>query len=198
MKNNILFSFRRCPYAIRARLALLYCNIDYDTIEVSLKERPEELFEVSKKGTVPVLITKNSKVIDESLDIMIWALKSNQNQTWLSNNNDELELIYKNDIIFKNWLDKYKYFDRHPEFPKNYYREKCDNILMDYEYRLSKTKYLIKKSISICDIAIFPFVRQFANVDYEWFDKRYKNLVLWYESILSSNLFKDVMKKKQK
>ena len=177
---------------------MAYCNIKVELREISLKDRPQSLYDISKKGTVPVILTKDNTVIDQSLDIMIWALKSNQNQTWLYNNNNELELIYKNDIIFKNWLDKYKYFDRHPEFPKNYYREKCDNILIDYEYRLSKTKYLIKNSISISDIAIFPFVRQFANVDYKWFDKQYKYLALWYENILFSELFKDVMKKKQK
>ena len=179
-------------------MALSYCNIEVELREISLRDRPQSLYDISSKGTVPVILTKDNIVIDESLDIMIWALKSNQNQTWLYNNNNELELIYKNDIIFKNWLDKYKYFDRHPEFPKNYYREKCDNILIDYEYRLSKTKYLIKNSISISDIAIFPFVRQFANVDYKWFDKQYKYLALWYENILFSELFKDVMKKKQK
>tara|TARA_B100001564_G_C20240950_1_gene490456 strand:+ start:44 stop:586 length:543 start_codon:yes stop_codon:yes gene_type:complete len=180
-------------------MALLYSEIKVEIIEISLKNRPKELYLASKKGTVPVLITKKGEVIDESLEIMLWALRYNKNQTWISaDGNYEIDLINKNDFLFKKWLDKYKYFDRYPKFSKDYYRGKCNYILLDYEEKLKNTKYFFKDSISIADIAIFPFVRQFANINYEWFNKNYINLVSWYENISSSKLFLDVMIKNKK
>tara|TARA_Y100000389_G_C17471026_1_gene530899 strand:- start:752 stop:1294 length:543 start_codon:yes stop_codon:yes gene_type:complete len=180
-------------------MALLYSKIQVEIIEISLKNRPEELYKASKKGTVPVLINKKGEVIDESLEIMLWALRNNKNQTWISaDGNSEIDLINKNDFFFKKWLDKYKYSDRYPQFSKDYYRSKCNHILLDYEQNLNNTKYFFKDSISIADVAIFPFVRQFANVDYEWFSKNYEKLVYWYEQISSSKLFIDVMIKNKK
>ena len=196
MKYPILYSYRRCPYAIRARMALAYTDVQVEIREISLQNRPEELYEVSKKGTVPVLITMDGLVIDESLEIMLWTLKNNLNQTWLiENHNKEIEMIDRNDILFKKWLDRYKYHDRYPENSKEHYRKKCSDILSDYENQLNNTKYFLRDSISIADIAIFPFVRQFANVDYQWFKNNYNNLVYWLEGICSSNLFIQIMKK---
>ena len=117
MQNHILYSFRRCPYAIRARMAISYSNVEVELREISLKNRPKEMYEVSAKGTVPVLITKNKKIIDESLDIMIWAINKNKKQNLLNNKN-ELELISSNDFEFKQWLDKYKYHVRFPDRTK--------------------------------------------------------------------------------
>ena len=106
-------------------MALLYSEIKVEIIEISLKNRPKELYEASKKGTVPVLITSEGEVIDESLEIMLWALRNNKNQTWISaDGNYEIDLINKNDFLFKKWLDKYKYFDRYPKFSKEYYRKR--------------------------------------------------------------------------
>ena len=104
-------------------------------------------------------------------------------------------MINKNDTLFKKWLDRYKYHDRYPENTKQYYRKKCDNILSKYESQLNSTKYLLKDSISISDIAIFPFIRQFANVDYKWFENNYAQLTVWLENICSSDLFVQIMKK---
>ena len=196
MKYPILYSYRRSPYAIRARMALAYTDVQVEIREISLQNRPEELYAVSKKGTVPVLITINGLVIDESLEIMLWTLKNNLNQTWLiENDNKEIEMINRNDTLFKKWLDRYKYHDRYPENSKEHYRKKCSDILSDYENQLNNTKYFLRDSISIVDIAIFPFVRQFANVDYQWFESNYNKLRSWLEEICSSNLFIQIMKK---
>ena len=177
-------------------MALAYTDTKVEIREISLKNRPEELYEASKKGTVPVLITADSSIIDESLEIMLWTLKNNLNQTWLmEDNKEEMEMISRNDILFKKWLDRYKYYDRHPENPKEYYRKKCSEILYDYEEQLNNTKYFLRDSMSIADIAIFPFVRQFANVDYQWFENNYNKLTIWLEDICSSNLFIQIMEK---
>jgi len=177
-------------------MALSYMNVQVELREISLKNRPKELYEASKKGTVPVLITVDGLVIDESLEIMLWTLKNNSNQTGLTeNHNEEIDMINRNDILFKKWLDRYKYHDRYPENPKKYYRKKCDNILSEYESQLNNTKYLLRDSLSIVDISVFPFVRQFANVDYQWFEDNYNKLTIWLDRICSSNLFIDIMKK---
>jgi len=177
-------------------MALAYTDTKVEIREISLQNRPDELYEASKKGTVPVLITADSSIIDESLEIMLWTLKNNLNQTWLmEDNKEEMEMISRNDILFKKWLDRYKYYDRHPENPKEYYRKKCSKILYDYEAQLNNTKYFLRDSMSIADIAIFPFVRQFANVDYQWFENNYNKLTIWLEDICSSNLFIQIMEK---
>ena len=181
---------------MRARMALAYADIKVELREISLRDRPRELYEVSSKGTVPVLITTDNSVIDESLEIMIWSLKCKENQTWLINeSNVEFDLITDNDTTFKKWLDRYKYHDRYPEKSKEYYREHCNDILSIYEKQLNKTEYLLRNNISIADIAIFPFIRQFSNVDYEWFEKKYNKLRLWLKNISSSDLFISVMEK---
>ena len=177
-------------------MALAYTNINVELREISLRDRPKELYDVSSKATVPVLIASDGLVIDESLDIMLWSLKNDSNQTWLpEGHKTELDMIGKNDIVFKKWLDRYKYHDRYPENPKEFYRDKCHDILFDYNNQLNKKKYLLSNDISIVDIAIFPFVRQFSNVDYQWFENNYSYLELWLKEISSSNLFISVMGK---
>ena len=112
-------------------MALAYTDVQVEIREISLQNRPKELYKVSKKGTVPVLITVDNLVIDESLEIMLWTLKNDLNQTWLTKNfNQELETINRNDTLFKKWLDRYKYHDRYLENSKEYYRENCSNILL--------------------------------------------------------------------
>jgi len=177
-------------------MALAYTNIDVELREISLRDRPKELYDVSSKATVPVLITSDGLVIDESLDIMLWSLKNDLNQTWLSQDHKaELDMISKNDTVFKKWLDQYKYHDRYPENSKEFYRDKCHDILFGYNNQLNKKKYLLNDDISIVDVAIFPFVRQFSNVDYQWFENNYSYLELWFQKISSSNLFISVMGK---
>ena len=177
-------------------MALAYTDIQVEIREISLQNRPEELYEVSKKGTVPVLITIDGLVIDESLEIMLWTLKNNSNQRWLiDDHNKDIKMINKNDVLFKKWLNRYKYHDRYIENSKEFYRKKCSDILSEYENQLNSRKYFLRDSISIADIAIFPFVRQFANVDYQWFENNYNKLTSWLEDICSSNLFLQIMKK---
>ena len=177
-------------------MALAYINIEIELREISLKDRPEELYKASSKGTVPVLITLDNLIIDESLEIMLWALKNKSNQTWLTNNSSkELEMISENDTLFKKWLDRYKYHDRYPENSKKFYRDNCSKILDNHETELDKTKYLLSNDLNIVDIAIFPFIRQFANVDPEWFQDNYKNLANWLNEISTLDLFIAVMQK---
>ncbi len=176
-------------------MALSYCEVEVELREISLKDRPQSLYEISKKGTVPVMLTKDNIVIDESLDIMIWALERNHNQTWLNKDNKEMSLINLNDTEFKKYLDRYKYHDRHPQNSKESYRNKCNTILEEYEKNLIKSQYLINDNINIADISIFPFVRQFANVDYTYFENNYVYLSRWLKNISSSEIFISVMKK---
>ena len=176
-------------------MALSYCEVEVELREISLKDRPQSLYEISKKGTVPVMLTKDNIVIDESLDIMIWALERNHNQTWLNKDNKEMSLINLNDTEFKKYLDRYKYHDRYPQNSKESYRNKCNTILEEYEKNLIKSQYLINDNINIADISIFPFVRQFAKVDYTWFENNYVYLSRWLKNISSSEIFTSVMKK---
>ena len=177
-------------------MALAYTNIQVEIREISLRDRPDELYKASKKGTVPVLITINNEIIDESLDIMLWALKNNTEQIWLrEEHSNDTKIINHIDTHFKKWLDRYKYHDRYPENSKEYYRDNCSKILSEYENQLCTTKYLLRDKMGIVDVAIFPFIRQFANVDYNWFSSNFDNLTSWLEEISSSDLFNKIMKK---
>ncbi|MGH1463578.1 MAG: glutathione S-transferase [Neptuniibacter sp.] len=199
--HNILYSFRRCPYAMRARLAIFNSKIEVELREVILKNKPVEMLSASPKGTVPVLVLPQGKVIDESLDIMLWALQQNDPNNWLLGNNPLYKktienLIQENDFVFKTHLDRYKYFDRHPEHPQGYYREQCEAILIKLEQRLQQYNFLLGKQICLADIAIFPFIRQFAHVDRNWFySSPYPALQSWLDQLLNSPLFIGIMKK---
>lgn len=194
----ILYSFRRCPYAIRARMALHYAGVQIEMREVLLKDKPPSMLAASSKGTVPVLIFPDGQVLDESYDVMRWALEQSDPEHWWV---DELEteveqLIQWNDGEFKSHLDHYKYFERFPEHPMEYYRSQAEEFLMALEQRLSIEKYLLGKTISVADVAIFPFIRQFAFADKNWFDlSPYSNLQSWLTNFLDSDLFVSVMTK---
>lgn len=197
----ILYSFRRCPYAIRARMALQYSGVDVELREVVLSQKPESMLSYSPKGTVPVLVLADATVIDESRDIILWALAVNDPDQWLLENNKEFlgvaeTLIDENDSSFKQSLDNYKYNERCLEHPADYYRAKGQAFLEKLEARLSVSKYLMSDRLSVADIAIFPFVRQFAFVDKVWFFQTpYKNLQIWLDDILQSALFEKIMRK---
>ena len=204
MKNAeqlpILYSFRRCPYAIRARLAIKISNVKIELREVKLSDKPKEMLECSAKGTVPVLKLPDGTVIDESRDIMTWALKQHDPQHWLpATLNDTQEtnaLIDLNDNEFKQHLDHYKYADRFPEQSIEHYRQQAEKFLQQLEEKLTKTDYLLNNTISLVDMAIFPFIRQFAFVDKSWFDQsQYVKCQAWLKTLLDGQLFTDVMKK---
>ena len=197
----LLYTFRRCPYAIRARMALCAAAIPIQQEEVSLKNKPQAMLELSSKGTVPVLVDGND-VIDESLEIMQWALKQNDPDDWYASLareelQDSLQLIRENDDEFKTWLDRYKYADRHPEHSQEYYRTQCGRFLGRLEAILQQQSYLIRNEMTFADIAIFPFVRQFSMVDKNWFEQGpYPGLHTWLNALLDLALFKQVMAKK--
>lgn len=194
---NTLYSFRRCPYAIRARLAIAVSSQPVFLREIMLKNKPAEMLALSSKGTVPVLQLADGTVLDESLDIMVWALELRDPNAWLQGSLTEmLNLIDENDFEFKDWLDKYKYADRFPEYPALYYREHAEEFLLQLENRLSNSPYLFGQQISLADMAILPFIRQFSGVDKDWFEQSpYPFLKVWLANFINSTLFNSVMKK---
>ena len=189
MSNPILYSFRRCPYAMRARMSLLESDVEVELREVILRDRPEHMMEISPKGTVPVLLLPDGTVIEESLDIMLWSL----DESWLVG--DWKDLIDVNDGDFKHHLDRYKYNNRYENvLSSEEHREHAVSILKTYEERLSNQAYLCGDSISLADLALSPFVRQFANTDRAWFDQiPLPHLHNWLEGLLESHLFKACM-----
>ena len=189
MMKPILYSFRRCPYAMRARMSLLESGVEVELREVILRDRPEHMMEISPKGTVPVLLLPDGTVIEESLDIMLWCL----DKPWLVD--DWKHLIDVNDGELQHHLDRYKYNNRYEDvLSSEEHREHAVSILKTYEKRLSNQAYLCGDTISLADLALSPFVRQFANTDRTWFDQLpLPNLLNWLESILESNLFKSCM-----
>lgn len=197
---NTLFSFRRCPYAMRARMALRYAGVPVEIVEVSLKNKPAEMLALSPKGTVPVL-NADGVVIDESLQIMRWALAQNDPDDWLLAGDSFAalwmeKLIEGNDQIFKSALNRYKYAERYPEQPMEAYRAEGALFLQKLDELLEGRDYLMAEHPSLADIALLPFVRQFAHVDREWFAQTpYVRLQVWLQRFLESDLFTSVMKK---
>ncbi|VVQ26150.1 hypothetical protein PS925_06116 [Pseudomonas fluorescens] len=193
---NTLYSFRRCPYAMRARMALRYSGVPVDIVEVSLKAKPAEMLAISPKGTVPVL-NADGRVIDESLEIMRWALAQNDPDDWLLEDDARIaELIEANDQVFKVHLNRYKYAERYPEQPMEVYRAEGAVHLQRLEALLNEHDYLLADHPSLADIALLPFVRQFAHVDREWFAQTpYVRLQAWLQRFLESELFTSIMKK---
>ncbi|WP_460135761.1 glutathione S-transferase [Pseudomonas sp. S1_E04] len=196
MNEALLYSFRRCPYAMRARLALRYAGVAVRIVEVSLKAKPAEMLALSPKGTVPVL-SVDGQVIDESLAIMQWALAQNDPDDWLLQGNPAtLALIAENDQGFKHHLNRYKYAERYPEQPMVFYRAEGEVFLQRLEALLTERDYLLADHLSLADVALAPFVRQFAHVDREWFAATpYRRLQAWLQRFLQSPLFIAVMAK---
>lgn len=197
-QSPILYSFRRCPYAIRARLAIAKAEVTVELREVVLRNKPQQLLDISAKGTVPVLKLQDGEVIDESIDIMYWALSYHDPDDWLKNASfdDINHLIQWNDGEFKYDLDRYKYADRYPDNTETFYREKAENFLLELEKRLTNHSFLCSERCSLADIAIFPFIRQFSAVNGNWFQaSSYKNLKDWLNQQIDSSLFVSVMDK---
>lgn len=191
MVEHILYSFRRCPYAMRARLALSASGIRYEVREVRLSKKPKELIAASPKGTVPVLQRSEGVVIDESLAIMRWALGENDPQGWLER--DDPALIAANDTAFKHDLDRYKYPDRHGSDPIAH-RNNGLGFLQELEARLVRHEQLCENAPGLADAAIMPFVRQFAAVDPSWFATLPLSKVkAWLAQHLASEAFERIM-----
>lgn len=195
----LLYTFRRCPYAIRARLAIFASGVEVVMQEVDLRNKPPALLACSAKGTVPVLQLDNGEVLEESLHIMQWALAIDDPMHWQIDVSDQalaFSLIEKNDGEFKFYLDRYKYADRFPEHSRLYYRQQAEVFLEMLSDRLNQHRYLMGARLTWVDMAIFPFIRQFAQVDRAWFDTTsYRRLQQWLAELLQSSFFEAVMKK---
>ena len=192
-----LYSFRRCPYAMRARLGILFAGLQVELREVVLKDKPVQMLAISPKGTVPVLELVDGAVIEESREIMEWALGQHDPQGLLAVDLSVANtLIDQNDHEFKHWLDRYKYADRHPEMTQAEYRERGEAFCRALEAMLCRSRYLLGDSISIADIGIMPFVRQFAHVDQEvFYALPYPHLQQWLRNWLEHPLFLRAMLK---
>lgn len=191
LTDPILYSFRRCPYAMRARMALLVSETPCELREVKLREKPAEMIAASPKATVPVLVLPDGEVIDESIDIMRWALARNDPEDWLAG--DDRDLIATNDGAFKHHLDRYKYPDRHASDPAEH-REHGVALLVPLDTRLRAHSHLCCDHRTLADIAILPFVRQFAATDRAWFDTLpLAALQRWLATLLASDLFARTM-----
>ena len=193
----VLYSFRRCPYAMRARMALYQAGVQCEIVEVELKAKPAAMLVLSPKGSVPVLQLPSGEVIDESLDIMHWALEQNDPAHWLPSSwAISQSLIDENDGGFKSNLDRYKYPQRYPAGNSVEARDKGLIFLLQLNTQLNGNAYLLGQKISFVDISIFPFVRQFANTDTDWFaDQALPAVQFWLETLVDSDLFKTIMEK---
>ena len=195
-----LYSFRRCPYAMRARLGILFAELQVELREITLKNKPPQMLAISPKGTVPVLQLLDGTVIEERREIMIWALAQQDPQGLLHDAalHEANVLIDKNDNEFKHWLDRYKYADRHLEMSQTEYRQKGEVFLQLLEELLTKNSYLLGKGITLADIGIMPFVRQFAHVNRDvFYNLPYPNLQRWLQDWLQHPLFLQAMTKFQ-
>ncbi|HSI19428.1 MAG TPA: glutathione S-transferase [Sphingomonas sp.] len=189
----ILYSFRRCPYAMRARMALLVGDVPFELREVVLRDKPAAMLAASPKATVPVLVLESGQVIDESIDIMRWALRRHDPEDWLAG--DDAELIERFDETFKHHLDRYKYPDRHQADPVEH-RAAGLALLGELEQRLAAHANLSRETRALADIAIVPFVRQFAAVDRAWFDAQPVLRVQgWLARHIASPLFDRAMQR---
>lgn len=198
----ILYSFRRCPYAMRARMGLKISGLDYEHREILLRDKPADMLAASPKGTVPVYLCPDGTVIDESLDLLEFALGQNDPLGWTDCDLAQAQcLIDRNDGPFKHHLDRYKYASRYNDTAKRgdldlTHRAKAEEIIADYEGRLSGHDFLLGDRPSIADIAIFPFMRQFANADITWWTASpYPATRTWLTRHVESDLFKSIMTK---
>ncbi len=196
----VLYSFRRCPYAMRARMAIAASKQTCALREVVLRNKPSEMIAASPKGTVPVLVLPGGAVIEESLEIMHWALGRNDPEGWLAplhGGAGELEeLIAENDGAFKENLDRYKYPTRYDDVDPDLHREQGLVFLRKLDTRLARHAWLGGAQFSLADAAIAPFVRQFANTDRDWFDAQsLPGVQRWLSDVLGSARFSSVMEK---
>lgn len=184
----ILYSFIRCPWAMRARMALCFMNIEYETREIDLRNKPEIFLQTSPKGTVPVLVLSDGNIIDESLDIVLWAMPKPQ-----ENYAEIMDLIKINDTDFKANNYNYKYAE---SMMQEEHRTKAEKFIQMLNVRLEQHTFLFNEQISIADLAIFPLVRQFSKVDSDWFENSgYVQVRDWIQNISNMPFFVKAMQK---
>ncbi|WP_150282760.1 glutathione S-transferase [Salipiger aestuarii] len=191
----ILWSFRRCPYAIRARMAVLSAGLEVELREIKLKDKPQAFFQASPSATVPHLQAGDLN-LDESLDIMLWALGKSDPLGLLDMPSIGEALIAQNDGPFKAALDHTKYSDRYPDLDARSEQAQASNFIQSLETQLAKYPFLTGDGPTLADIAIFPFVRQFAHIDRAWFEAQpWPNVILWLDSFIQSADFQKAMTK---
>jgi len=181
-------------------MALKYANLKIILREVELKNLPDEVLATSPQSTVPALLISENEYMDESWNIIKWAIQKNDPENWLGDNNEYLQnaemLVETNDYSFKDDLDHYKYADRHPEHSMEYYRERCEEFFDELNEMLKENNFLLADRVTIADVAIFPFIRQCAMVDKEWFNQApYPKLQSWLDLMLDTKWFKEAFKK---
>ncbi|NQZ57771.1 MAG: glutathione S-transferase [Lentisphaeraceae bacterium] len=201
MTYTILYSLQHCPYAMRARMALLMAKEDVLLRAIVTNDKPQEMLLVSPKGTVPVLVLEDGSILEQSLDIMLWALKKNDPQDLLKASDasiltEMLELIDECDVGFRVKLKSYKHAKRFHLDTEIHLRSECEKYIQKLEDLLASQSYFFGASLSLADLAILPFVRQFANTDKKWFrETHYKNLSKWLSQFMGSLLFSKAMRK---
>jgi len=199
MQKPLLYTYRRCPYAMRARMALLVAGIDFDAHEVSLRDKPPEMLTRSPKGSVPVMLLPDGTVLEQSWDIMRWALNQAATRNWWepAQSTDNLDWLARNDGVFKHHLDRYKYPERYNETDRAEHRENAlATFLRPLDSRLEQSCFLGGREPCAADLALFPFVRQFAAVEPEWFVAlQLPALKTWLTIWLSNPLFLHCMHK---
>lgn len=200
LERPILYSFRRCPYAMRARLAVSASGQEVELREIVLRDKAPQMLEISPKGTVPVLILRDGTVLEESLDIINWALSVNDAENWLDFSIIEIDemagLITQADGPFKANLDRYKYENRFDNVVSKEQRDLACEFLMKLNDKLQDHDYLFGDDFSKADGAILPFIRQYAHVDKEWFwQQDWPNLIRWLDAFLASDRFLFIMNK---
>ncbi|XVO23079.1 MAG: glutathione S-transferase [Betaproteobacteria bacterium] len=200
MNTPLLYTFRRCPYAIRARLAISVSGIAVTECEVSLRNKPADMLRISPKGSVPVLLLPSGEVLEQSLDIMQWALAQHDPEGWRQDRFGAATLVETNDGAFKQALDRYKYPERHRNQPqlasRQQPRHEGEDFLHQLEARFANAPFLGGERLSWVDAAIFPFIRQFSAVDPDWFATApYPKLRQWLDGWLASARFASVMRR---
>lgn len=200
MNTPVLYSYHRCPYCMRAHMALFNSGIKVELREVDINNMPEEAASISPKATVPILVFNDGTFIDESWDIVKWALAQNDPDNWLGKDNayllDAEMLVETNDFSFKEDLDHYKDSDHYPQQRDQDYRQACEEFLLELEDMLSDSQYLLSDAMSLADIGVFPFILQFSQVDKEWFvQSPYPRVQHWLNRIIGSSLFQHIFQK---
>ena len=197
MNLPILYSFRRCPYAMRARMALILASKQCELREILLKNKPDHMLEISPKGTVPVLQLPD-KVLDESLDIISWATVSNLDNVHIFSKTEEtlyIELVHLFDTKFKHHLDRYKYSSRYGADPSEH-QEECKIILENLDAKINPSPWVFGPQVSLLDISILPFIRQCKIANPEWFDaQQFKKVIGLLDYFEQDNLFIQAMQK---
>lgn len=194
MTLPILYSLRHCPFAMRARLAIFKSQKAVELRDVKLTNKPVSMLVASPKGTVPILVVSSQHIIEESIDVMLWVLQQNDPDNMLDELATAMTFIQRYDREFKPCIEAYKCAKRYHETNLEECRRACEVFIQDLELRLSQHAYVLGEQESIADLAILPFIRQFAKVERPWYvQSSYTHVKRWLNSYLQSAMFNKIM-----